>query len=200
MNLRFRTRAEFDSLCSEISLRLLAREIREIERDDLRRAAVMMLLLDKDSEIHVVLTKRSEHVATHKGQISFPGGVYDNKDQSILDTAYRETQEEIGIASGKINYLGRFDDYISISGFGVSCFVGSIYYPYDYKLCAMEIDSIVDAPLSMFVNKEFDKYCVYPHEGKNIKVYFYNYSGYEIWGLTARILTDFGEEICRQAN
>ncbi|OHD62954.1 MAG: hypothetical protein A2176_04860 [Spirochaetes bacterium RBG_13_51_14] len=193
----FETDGDFIAFKEELRIRLAAHEARELSHTGLRHASVMMLIMNKKGAPHVLLTRRTDTVSTHKGQVSFPGGGADEADDGRLSTAYRETFEEVGISRERIEYLGRFDDYISISGFLVTCFIGAIDYPYACTVNRHEIESCFDAPLSKFVNQEYDRYELYNYGGSDYRVFFYYHEGYEIWGLTARILTDFGEKICR---
>ncbi len=197
MKMYFEKESEFTEFKDELRRRLAARPNRDLEESGLKHSAVMVLLMNKDNASHVLLTRRTETLSTHKGQVAFPGGGMDEHDDDYRAVAYRETWEEVGITREKIEYLGRFDDYISISGFHVTCFVGVIEYPYEYTLNRGETESILNAPLAMFVDQKYDRYELYNYKGKDYRVFFYYHEGYEIWGLTARILTDFGEKICR---
>ncbi len=195
MDLIFSSEGDFSRFKVYIRNRLEERQSRILHLEGFKPAAVKMLFMNKNCEPFVLLTKRSENLKNHKGQVSFPGGTFDDKDGEIICTAYRETFEEVGIPSEDIEYLGQFDDYFSIMGFHVSCFVGVIPHPYEYIINSDEIDEFFEAPLSMFVNREYDRTEVISYEGNEYQVYYYRYGGHVIWGLTARILTDFGEEI-----
>ena len=92
----------------------------------LKSSAVMILLLNKNNIPHLLFTKRTDLVEHHKGQVSFPGGVYDPSDESLLFTAERETFEEIGIRSDAIHVLGELDDFLTVTGFAISPFVGCL--------------------------------------------------------------------------
>jgi 8-oxo-dGTP pyrophosphatase MutT (NUDIX family) len=186
---------DFNEIKNELRLRLAASGHCALDDAGCRRSAVKMLLMNKSGEPHVLLTKRSQKVSTHKGQISFPGGVYDECDDSILGTAYRETWEEVGVSRDVIEFIGQFDDYRSIYGHHVSCFVGAIEYPFFYQFNRDEIDDYVEAPLRIFVDMEYEYMEEVEHQGRVMSVYHYFYNGYEIWGLTARILTDFCRKI-----
>jgi len=200
MRMHFDSEDDFNAFREELRRRLDGRHARVIERQDLKRAAVMMLLMNKEGSPHVLLTLRTRHMPTHKGQVSFPGGGMDDGDTDILAAAYRETEEEVGIGRGMIEYIGRFDDFLSIEGFHVATFVGAITYPYEWRLNSREIESHFEAPLSMFVNREYDRCEKGEFMGGYRQIYFYHYMGYEIWGLTARILTEFGEKVCVQGS
>ncbi len=197
MKMRFNSGAEFEEFKEELRRRLASRPNRELEETGLKHSAVMVLLMNRDGAAHVLLTRRTNTVSTHKGQVAFPGGGMDDHDDDYRAIAYRETFEEVGIPRDRIEYLGRFDDYVSISGYHVTCFIGAIEYPYEYRLNRDEIESHFEAPLEMFVEQKFDRAEIYNFNGKDYRVFFYYHGGYEIWGLTARILTDFGEKICR---
>ncbi len=175
----------------DIKKRLTAYRVREIKSEDLRPASVFMLFMLKEEKPHILLTKRTEKVKDHKGQISFPGGAYDEEDNSLLATAYRETFEEVGITESQIEYIGRFDDYISISGYRVSTYIGSVRFPVEYDLNEHEIDEHIEVPFALFSNLEYDRVEKYYFDGSDHTVYYYLYQGHEIWGLTARIITDF---------
>jgi 8-oxo-dGTP pyrophosphatase MutT (NUDIX family) len=197
MDLHFNTKNDFSEFKAEIKSRLTNREKIKIEKHGYVPAAVLMLLLNKNNEAHVFLTKRTQKVRNHKGQISFPGGAAEKSDKSLLDTALRETFEETGIKPGDIEIIGEFDEIISISDFHVRTFVGSINYPYKYKISTEEIEECFEAPLSIFYNKQYYKVEDYFFEGKYRKVYYYTFNGFEIWGMTASILTRFSSIILR---
>ena len=197
MKMQFETDNDFTEFKRELRRRLAERETRVIEDPELRHAAVMMLLMNKDNAPHVLLTRRTRNVSSHKGEVSFPGGAMDVNDEDRLSAAYRETEEEVGISRDKIEYIGRFDDYVSLAGFHVMSFIGAIEYPYQCAINSHEIESHFEAPLSMFANRTFDRSEMVNYRGREFRVYHYLYQGYEIWGLTARILTEFGEHVCR---
>ncbi len=187
----------FEIFKAELRKRLQKWEPRSLDFEGLRRSAVKILLMEKNNEPHVLLTKRTDKVRTHKGQISFPGGGYDETDDSILNTAYRETFEEVGIPEESIEFIGQFDDYVSIFGHHVSCFVGSVPYPVEYNFSRDEIDVHIEAPLRIFAELQYDRIEKYNHDGKEFSVYYYHFQDHEIWGLTARILTDFARKVLK---
>ena len=195
MNLQFTDEREFRGFIDELKRRLASREIRSLDRPNLRVSAVLIPLLLKDGEVHVLLTKRTSKVGTHKGDVSFPGGARDPEDPDLLHTAVRETAEEVGIAGSDIEYIGEFDHFMSIAGFHVSTFVGAIPHPYEYRVSDDEIEACIEVPLRLFRDRMYDEKREFEFEGEKFNIYYYHYNGYEIWGLTARILTDFGARI-----
>ncbi len=197
MKMQFQNNEEFNDFKQELREKLDSREKRDLENPEYRRSAVKIIIMNKNGAPCVLLTQRTDKVRTHKGQISLPGGSYDEEDGHILETAYRETEEEVGIPKEKIEYIGQFDDFISIFGFHVSCFIGAVDYPVEYKFNPDEIQAFIEAPLSMFVNEEFEKIENMNYQGNDYRVFFYNFEGQSIWGLTARILTDFSQKVLR---
>ncbi len=101
----------------------------------LKPAAVLVPLFYDGNEFHILLTRRSENVPHHKGQISFPGGQPHKKDSDLLQTALRESWEEIGLKPEDVQVIGELDDTPTLtSGFIITPFVGIIPYPYSFKL------------------------------------------------------------------
>ncbi len=197
MNLKFSTKEDFSAFKDLIKQRLSGRGIHRVRKPGLNPSAVMILIMNKGNEAHVFLTKRTDSVATHKGDVSFPGGSIDEGDSDAKAAALRETYEEAGISPDRIEIIGQFDEYYSVTGFHVSTIVGIIDYPYQYKINTAEIEACFDAPLSIFYNKEYDRIESFEFNNRNIQVYYYSYEGFTIWGMTARILTEFAEKVLR---
>lgn len=93
---------------------------RELGKPGLKKAAVLILFYPKGNDLYVLLTKRTEDVEHHKGQISFPGGSCDDQDDHIVATALRESDEEIGLPAGTVEVLGIFNEYETPSGFAIT--------------------------------------------------------------------------------
>ncbi|HSV96177.1 MAG TPA: CoA pyrophosphatase [Spirochaetota bacterium] len=195
MKMRFQNEDDFACFREELRQRLSLHAPRTIQKKGLRQAAVIILIMNRGGEAHVLLTKRTEKVGTHKGQMALPGGGYDENDGDFLSTALRETEEEVGVRSADIDVLGRFDDFISIVGFHVVSYIGVIPHPYEYTINCDEIEEYVEVPLAMFVNREYGKVQQVEFEGSMYNVYYYYYQNFEIWGMTSRILTDFAAKI-----
>jgi len=154
-----------------------------------REAAVLMPVLEWGSEYHFLLTRRTEEVQTHKGQISFPGGMREGEEDLIM-TALRETFEEVGIEESRIEILGRFHDYVSITGYRVTPFAGFISGPFTIRPQVREVAEVLQVPIRIFLDPSrlrIEKSVRRKDEG----VYFYSYGTHQIWGLTARIIKDF---------
>jgi len=195
MKTLFENKEDFADFKNELRERLNKRKFRHIDPTGLKPSAVNVLFLNKDNEPYVFLTKRSANVRHHKGQIAFPGGKFEKTDNSLLETAMRETFEEAGIKCSAIEYIGRFDDFITTTGYHVACFVGVMEYPYEYTPRQGEVDECFEIPMRIFINKEFGETESSAIANKVVTVYHYPYMNKDIWGLTARILTDFACKI-----
>lgn len=151
-------------------------------------AGVLVPLYEKDGEYYIIFTLRTETVEYHKGQISFPGGAYHPDDENLLDTALRESYEEIGVCPTDVKVVGELDDLITRTNFRVTPFVGFVPYPYNFRANEAEVSEIIHVPLSWLRDKRHSRQGVY---GSGVRGYYYDYQGYTIWGLTARILKPF---------
>ena len=163
----------------------------DITDSDLMPAAVLIVLYAKSGSYHVLLNKRSELVEYHKGEISFPGGARDPEDQDFVDTALRETEEEMGVSRGDITILGQLDDIITRTNFGVRVYVGTIPYPYPFKPSADEIAEVLEIPISVLqdsTNLLQDARLV---DGELSITISYACDGHVVFGATATILEQF---------
>jgi len=182
--------------CGEVFAReigdiLSRRERTAIEHPSFLRAAVIVPLFKKEGNCHVLFTRRTDRVKYHKGQISFPGGGFDEDDADLKRTALRETFEEIGVCEKDIRVLGILDDVVTISQFVVTPYVAIFPYPYPFHVSPIEIDELVEVPLAALLSPEcFGKKEIIDNGLKKI-VDSYQYKQYTIWGATARILKQF---------
>ena len=158
------------------------RKKKKITGENLKTSAVLIPLFYNQGQYHVLLTERSEEVNFHKGQVCFPGGTREPSDSSLLQTALRETEEEIGVKAEDVEILGEFDDNLTLtSNYVISPFVAFIPHPYPFKADGREIKEIFSVPLSFLMDEANFKQdsCEY------------KYDGHIIWGATARILKQF---------
>jgi 8-oxo-dGTP pyrophosphatase MutT (NUDIX family) len=170
---------------------LNTRDRRIIEQPSLARAAVLVPLFKKGQDCHIVFTKRSDNVRYHKGEISFPGGVSDERDLELQRTALREAFEEIGLKESDVQIIGVLDDIITVTQFIVTPFVGFFPYPYPFELSPIEIAELIEVPLSVLLDEDcFSEREIIRGTGKEV-VYAYQYENHIIWGATARILKQF---------
>ncbi len=174
----------------------LLSNLRRLELSDpnFGHAAVFLLLFERDGEYYVLFTKRTENVQHHKGQISFPGGAFDEGDGTLLNTAFRETFEEIGVKKENIEVLGKLDDIATFtSRYIVTPFVGFMKHPPSgpYEINKFELEEVIEVPLSALLDERNFHEELHEYFGQEVTVYFYNYNGRVIWGATAMILKQF---------
>lgn len=169
---------------------LAARQKRRIIDGNLISAAVLVPVYRKDGEYHVLFIKRSEMVKAHKGEISFPGGVYEARDGNLLETALRESEEEIGLKAGDAEILGELDDEVSVTtNYVIAPYVAAIPWPYRFRLDGKEAEEIIEAPIASLLEVGDSRTEI--RQGRKVTVYYYRYGGRTIWGATARILNKF---------
>ncbi len=163
---------------------------------DARDSSVFILLFKKNGELYIPLIKRTEYVGAHSGQISLPGGKFEQGDITLLETAFRETREEIGIPRENIVYAGTLTTlYIPNSNFNVVPHVGVLTCEPDFKPNSREVERIITIPLKVLVDKSYVKHFERTVNGKVILAPYYSFDGNRIWGATAMILSEFGEMI-----
>jgi len=179
-----------------IDRNLLRQRLAEVQPQDLplqqlRPAAVLLLLFRADNEDWVLLTRRTEELEHHAGEISFPGGGRHPEDPDLLATALRETEEEMGIRPKDVTVYGRLDDFISVYGFRVTPFVGEFTAPYKYAANPAEIAEIIELPLRQFLGEGVWHEEDWTYRGRVHPVDFYQVGSYQVWGMTAAILRHF---------
>ena len=165
--------------------------------DELVPAAVLVPLVVRQGELTVILTRRTEHLVRHAGQISFPGGRADEEDKSALHTALRETEEEIGLDRSHINVIGELDQYVVGTGYLVDPIIGLIEPPFDLTPHHGEVAEIFEAPLEFLVDPENHGRGEREFNGVRRHFFYIDYEDYHIWGATAGMLRNLSERLGR---
>lgn len=149
-----------------------------------------------NDSLRVLLTKRSERLRRHSGEVSFPGGRAEAADRNLISTALRETHEEIGLAPSEVELLGTLDDMPSASsGFVIRPVVGRVPYPYEFVLDEREVDRLITPPLDLFADPTTLRTEYWTRGGRTYPVFLCDYEGDVIWGATARILVALLERL-----
>lgn len=151
------------------------------------RAAVLIPVFQKGAQTHILLTKRTDTVKYHKGEISFPGGMYEENDGDPLATAIRESAEEIGMKPEDVEIVGRLDDMHTFTGFVITPYVGLVPFPYDFTLNPDEVSYLIYLPLSHLLTHEQIMESV-GFKGDTVQAPAIYYEGERIWGATCRML------------
>ena len=182
---------DLEAVRKKVEAALADRRRRVVDSESLIPAAVLLLLTNRGGP-HVVFAKRTEDVAHHKGQFSFPGGIVETWDGSRLETALREAQEEIGLPPSAVEILGTLDDTETrATQFVITPFVGLIREPVHYIPDGKEIERVLEVPLAALLDPAIFRVEMWERDGEVHPVYFYEYNGETIWGATARILKQF---------
>ncbi|NNE28995.1 MAG: CoA pyrophosphatase [Saprospiraceae bacterium] len=163
-----------------------------------RDASVLLLLFPEQDEWSTLFIQRVSHNPKdkHSGQIAFPGGMKDPGDDSLRHTALREAQEEVGLASEKVNLLGELSPlFISVSNFMVHPFVGMVDHKPSWTLQEKEVAGIIETPINFFTNpKQIEHTNIRISDNLRLRnVPYFNMQGKVLWGATAMILNEFLE-------
>lgn len=159
------------------------------ETPDARPAAVLVPLYVRERELWTLLTKRSEAVENHRGQIAFPGGMEALDDASPWETAIRETEEEIGLPRKAILKIGELPGVTTFSGFRIRPFVGAIPYPFEPRHDPREVDSVIQLPIRALMGPTLVEERAVSWKGGSVPTPVYHVRGHVIWGATAFLLS-----------
>ena len=151
-------------------------------------AGVLVPLVNAGAEYEFLLTKRTETVETHKGQISFPGGMAETHDADIIATALRETDEEIGLGRAAIEVIGLLDDLPTPTGFVITPVVGMVETLPALAPNPHEVAEILRVPFSFFAETRNARKEMREFRGTQREVWYYETGGHTIWGATAMII------------
>ncbi len=167
---------------------------RDLLANNRKAAAVLVPIIERESELHVVYIRRSDHVESHRGQVAFPGGRVDPGDATLLDTALREAHEEVAIPPGAVQVLGAFPVANTLtSGIIVAPFAGLIPASTPMRPSPDEVAEIFEVPLSALRDSRFRGDYQWNRDGEaggGAKYPAILYGGQTIWGLTLRITMD----------
>ena len=153
-------------------------------------AAVLVPLASVDGEWHLLYTRRTDRVESHKGQVSFPGGACDEGETTPEQTALREAHEEVGILPQDVRVLGRLTNMITITHFRVTPVVGVVPWPYVFRVGNDEVARVFTIPLEWLAEPRNRWEFPFP-ERKRALIAYHPYDGELLWGATARMTVDF---------
>lgn len=160
-----------------------------------RDAAVLVPLICREPEVTVLLTRRTEHLPSHAGQIAFPGGKIDPDDDGPASASLREAEEEIGLASASVSLLGFGDTYVTGSGFRIFPVVGLVRPDAHMVANPQEVAEIFEVPLSFLMNDDNHHQGRRTWKGRERKFYVMPYYQHYIWGVTAGIVRTLYERM-----
>ena len=171
-------------------------DLRElIVRPGLRRAAVLVPVVDRRPEATMLLTIRTEKMRSHPGQVAFPGGAVDPGDASPEAAALRETAEEIGLGAGDVEIVGRMPDYVAGSGYRIAPVLGIVRPDYFATVNEDEVDDLFEVPLAFLMNPANHQRGSRIWQERERFFYTMPFGGRQIWGVTAGIIRTLYERL-----
>ncbi len=163
----------------------------ELNLDQTLKPAAILLPIIEREEPSVLLTKRSDNMPTHAGQISFPGGRVHSGDASLIDTALRELEEETGIRREFVSVGGFLDPYETVnSGFMILPVVGFVREGFTLHVSSREVAEIFEVPLEYLCNTNNRSRMSVEHQGVIREFHTIPFAGHTIWGATAEIIVN----------
>lgn len=160
-----------------------------------KHAAVLIGLIERHGDVHVILTKRADALNNHSGQVAFPGGRIDDDDASPEAAALREAWEEIGLDINEVEVLGRLPDYYTGSGYRVAPIIGFVREGADFEINPDEVDYMFEVPLSFLMDEA--NHTTTSRMWKERERFFYEmpHEDHYIWGVTAGMIRVFYDRV-----
>ena len=156
-------------------------------------AAVLVPIVARHDGLTVLLTRRTDHLHDHAGQVSFPGGRLDPGDRDAEAAALRETEEEIGLDRRHVRTVGRLDTYVTRTGFEVMPLVGLVRPPFELALDSFEVAEAFEVPLAFLLHPDSCERHSRTYQGRAREFYAFPYRDHYIWGATAGMLVNLAE-------
>ncbi len=165
-----------------------------------RKGAVLALLYPHQEKTFIALMKRNDYEGVHSGQVSLPGGKFEDDDKTLQNTALREAQEEVGINQKSVEILGTLSPvYIPPSNFLVTPFLGISNNRPEFQTDPVEVASLIEAPIDYLLRRDLlkEKPMFLQVFNTKVKVRYFDIDGHVVWGATAMILSEIKELILR---
>jgi 8-oxo-dGTP pyrophosphatase MutT (NUDIX family) len=156
-------------------------------------AAVLVALLERERDVHILLTRRSPHLSDHAGQIAFPGGRIEAWDASPEAAALREAEEEVGLAPRAVDIVAQLDTYVTRTGYRVTPVVGVVEPPVAFRPDDYEVAEVFEVPLSFLRQPDARRMDSHVFDGRERFFYAFPYGRHYIWGATAGMLVNLLE-------
>jgi 8-oxo-dGTP pyrophosphatase MutT (NUDIX family) len=160
-----------------------------------REAAVLMPIIDRPAELTLLLTQRTRHLSAHAGQISLPGGRREAEDATPVETALRETREEVGIRPEEVRVIGAMDCYETRTGFLITPIIGLVTPDYTLLPNAYEVEEVFEVPLAFLLDPQNHKTHSRTDRGMRYRFHAMPYHDYYIWGATAAMLKSLYQQL-----
>ncbi len=160
-----------------------------------RPGGVLILLYPHQGELYIPLMLRPEYGGAHSGQVSFPGGKKEEYDKSLIETALRESEEELGIPNDRVDVIGKLSElFIIASNFNILPVIGSMDERPQFKPDNREVVEIIETPISLLLDSSTVGRKSFKEDSKlDIDAPYFDINGHHVWGATAMILNEFLE-------
>lgn len=162
---------------------------------DLRPASVLVPVMRRKAGLQLLLTRRSESLRSHRGQVSFPGGRREPSDASAAAAAMREAEEETGIPPSAVEVIGYLDDYPTTTRYLVTPVVALVDDVAEVRPCAREVAEVFEVPLPFVMDPASYERKVLSRDGLNVPFFELNYGAHRIWGATAGMLWNLQQKV-----
>ena len=172
--------------------------MREQLSGTLKPAGVLVPVIERDSELTVLLTKRSAELKHHAGQVSFPGGRMEEHDADVVATALRETQEEVGISTHHVSVIGYLETMPTITGYAVTPVVGVVSNDAELEIDKTEVEFAFEVPLSYLLDAANDVRSEWDAGDRRVPMVEFHWEGRRIWGATAFMILKLREKLLNQ--
>ncbi len=156
-------------------------------------AAVLVPIVEREAGLTVLLTRRTDHLDDHAGQVAFPGGRIEASDANPGAAALREAEEETGLPPARVRLIGQLDTYVTRTGFEVVPLVGLVTPPFPIEPDSFEVAEVFEVPLGFFLAPENRQCHSRVYQGKERQFYAFSYGDHYVWGATAGMLVNLVE-------
>lgn len=153
--------------------------------------AAILVPVTHSPEPEIILTQRARGMSTHSGQVAFPGGMREPSDPTLLHTALRESEEEIGLKREQVEVISPLSQVVSLHGILVSPFAAVIPEDCIFVPEEKELDAIFRVPVSFFLEDRRQRTDAITVDGMQLHIPCFQWQSYQIWGLSAAVLVDF---------
>ena len=167
------------------------------QKSNFLEASVLIPVLTFKENLEILLTKRSTNLKNHPGQIAFPGGKKEKFDSSPIETALRETEEEVGLSQHLVEIVASLPTHKTATGFIINPYIGIISQPFKETLRCGEVDEVFTVPFDHILNEKNFSIQTRKWNGAQRKYYAVPYGPYYVWGATARILLNLSKALSR---
>lgn len=168
-------------------------QLMKVQMKQIRNQAAVLIAITEEAngQEYVLLTERAKHLSIHSGEVAFPGGKWEEEDSSLLDTALRESHEEVGLEPSRVNIIDQLPISYTRHGISVTPYVGRVASSEGLVCNDGELQSLFWVPIDFLIQDIRQRTDIFTVEGSEYWSPVYDWMGYTIWGFTARVMVEF---------